>query len=289
MAEVQDRDPISGTETTGHEWDGIRELDTPLPRWWKYTFYACIVWAIGYWIAMPAWPLVSDYTAGVLGYSQRATVAREIAAARAAQAVFSDRIAAASLRDIRGDAELMEFARAGGRSLFAVNCSQCHGSGAAGSAGYPNLNDDDWLWGGRLEDIHATIRAGVRSEHDDARVNDMPAFATDEILTREQIADVADYVLSLSGGTADAAASARGKAVFAEQCVACHKETGKGDVELGAPNLTDAVSLYGNDRETIVKTIANSRRGMMPAWEGRLGPVAIKQLAIYVHSLGGGE
>ncbi|MGE0747330.1 MAG: cytochrome-c oxidase, cbb3-type subunit III [Rhodospirillales bacterium] len=285
----RERDAVSGTETTGHEWDGIRELDNPLPRWWLYVFYGCVLWAIGYWIAMPAWPLVSDYSKGVLGYSQRATVERRIEAARAAQAGVRERIAASSLEQIRNAPDLLEFALAGGRSAFAVNCAQCHGTGAAGSAGYPNLNDDAWLWGGTLEDIYATIRFGIRSAHGDTRVSDMPAFLRDGLLTREQVQDVTDYVLTLSGRTANAAASERGKVVFADQCVACHGEDGKGKAEVGAPDLTDADWLYGGGRAQIVQTVAYSRRGVMPAWEGKLDPATLKQLAVYVHSLGGGK
>lgn len=289
MADAPELDQLSGLETTGHEWDGIKELNSPLPRWWLWTFYATVAWAIGYWIVMPAWPLVSSYTGGILGYHQRARVAEDIAAAEAAQSGYRQRIAAAELETIRGDPELLAFAIAGGRSAFAVNCSQCHGSGAAGSRGYPNLNDDDWLWGGDLANILTTIRYGIRSGHDETRVSDMPAFLKDELLTRAQVGDVADYVLSLSGKPHDAAAAARGKAVFAEQCVACHKEGGVGNREVGAPNLTDQIWLYGGDRESIVRTVSYSRRGVMPAWDGRLAPVTVKQLAVYVHSLGGGE
>jgi len=285
----RERDSVTGTETTGHEWDGIRELDNPLPRWWLWVFYGCVLWAVGYWIAMPAWPLVSDYTRGALGYSQRAAVERKIEAARAAQAGVRERIAAASLDDIRNTPDLLEFALAGGRSAFAVNCAQCHGTGAAGSPGYPNLNDDAWLWGGTLADIEATIRFGIRSAHADARVGDMPAFLRDGLLTRDQVQDVADYVLALGGATANAAAAGRGKAVFADQCVACHGENGKGNAEVGAPDLTDTDWLYGGSRAAIVQTVAYSRRGVMPAWDARLDAVTIKQLAVYVHSLGGGK
>lgn len=289
MAEIRETDKVTGTETTGHEWDGIKELNTPLPRWWLWTFYATIVWAIGYWIVMPAWPLVSSYTAGLLGYTNRAAVAERIEEARAAQSAYLERIEASSLTDIRGDPDLLGFALAGGRSSFAVNCSPCHGRGAAGSPGYPNLNDDAWLWGGTLDAIAYTITYGVRNEHEDARPGAMPAFVRDEILTREQADDVAEYVLSLSGRSEDAAAAERGAEVFAEQCVTCHREGGVGNVEVGAPNLSDEIWLYGGDKETIVRTVANGRAGVMPAWIDRLSPATIKQLAVYVHSLGGGE
>ncbi|WP_299621426.1 cytochrome-c oxidase, cbb3-type subunit III [Pelagibius sp.] len=289
MADNKEVDQISGTETTGHEWDGIKELNTPLPRWWLWTFYATCLWALAYWIVMPAWPLISSHTTGLIGYSSRAQLAKSVAEAREAQGAFLDRIEAASLEQIVADQELLEFAMAGGGSAFAVNCSQCHGSGAAGFVGYPNLNDDDWIWGGDLEAISHTIHFGIRSDHDETRFNEMPAYGRDELLTPEEINDVAEYVLSLSGSGEDAAAAARGEVTFAEQCSACHMESGEGDYELGAPNLTDAIWLYGGDKAAVVDTIANSRAGMMPAWTGRLDEATIKQLAIYVHSLGGGE
>jgi cytochrome c oxidase cbb3-type subunit 3 len=282
-------DAISGVDTTGHEWDGIKELNTPLPSWWLWVLYATIVWSIGYWIVYPAWPTFWGYTKGVIGYSQRGQVAEQLAAATAAQAGLRSRIEAASLEEITKDPELTEFAMAGGHAAFGDNCAPCHGSGAQGSKGYPNLNDDAWLWGGTLEDIYTTIQFGIRSTHEDTRVSDMPAFLRDGLLTSEQVQQVASYVLSLSGAGKAGADTEAGAALFAENCAACHGEKGTGTHELGAPNLTDAIWLYGGDRATVVETISNSRRGVMPAWTGRLDPVTIKQLAVYVHSLGGGQ
>jgi cytochrome c oxidase cbb3-type subunit III len=289
VAENKEVDQVSGTETTGHEWDGIKELNTPLPRWWLWTFYATCIWALGYWIVMPAWPLISSHTTGVIGYSSRANLADSMSAARAAQSQYLERIEQASLTEITRDRELLEFALAGGGSAFAVNCSQCHGLGASGFAGYPNLNDDDWIWGGTLEAIADTIRYGIRSEHPDTRFNMMPAFGTDGILERGQINDVAEYVLSLSNAATDASAAARGEEIFLEQCAACHMDDGGGSHDLGAPDLTNAIWLYGGDKADIVTTISQSRAGMMPAWTGRLDETTIKQLAVYVHSLGGGQ
>lgn len=283
------KDDVTGRDTTGHEWDGIRELDTPLPRWWLWVFYATIVWAIGYWVLMPAWPTLSGYTKGLLGYSQRALVEKRIAAAAAAQAPFEKRIAALPFERINDDADLLDFAIQGGRSAFAVNCSQCHGSGAAGSKGYPNLNDDDWLWGGRIADIEKTIRVGIRSTSPDTRQNQMPAFGRDGMLKPEQIADVAQYVLSFSGRADDKAAAARGARVFADNCVACHGKDAKGNIELGAPNLTDGIWLYGGSKDDILTTLENGRGGIMPTWQGKLDDATIKELAIYVHALGGGK
>ncbi len=289
MAEQAERDEFSGTETTGHEWDGIRELDTPLPRWWLWVLYATIVWAIGYWILMPTWPTLNGYTKGLLGYTERARIKDDLAAARESQKGQLSRIEIAPLADIRATPDLLEFALAGGRSAFSVNCSQCHGSGAAGFKGYPNLNDDAWLWGGKLADIEFTVTHGIRSIGDpDTRQSEMPRFLTDEILTAAQVGGVAEYVVSLSG-RADAAAAGRGKAIFAQNCVVCHSENGKGKAEFGAPDLTDAIWLYGSDKKSIVESISISRRGVMPAWGKVLDKATIKQIAVYVHSLGGGQ
>ena len=283
-------DDVSGIETTGHEWDGIRELDNPLPRWWLWVFYATVVWSIGYWVVYPAWPLVTSYTKGVFGYSSRAVVEQTITDARTAQSAMRDKIAAASLEQIRTDAALREFALAGGRSAFNVNCSQCHGSGAQGFVGYPNLNDDEWLWGGTVDAIHHTISHGIRNEaSEDARQSDMPAFGRDGILTKVQISDVADYVLALSGQSASASGAARGKEVYAENCAACHGDAGAGSTEFGAPALNNGLWLYGGDKAALTDTITNSRRGVMPAWGQILDAVTVKQLAIYIHSLGGGK
>ncbi len=289
MAGKNEVDSHSGMETTGHEWDGIKELNTPLPRWWLWTFLATVVWAVGYMIAMPAVPLPGGFTKGVLGWSSRGTVAAELKEAAAAQQVWLDRIAATDLAGIEKDPELFNFAVAGGRSAFGVNCAQCHGSGAAGSKGYPNLNDDDWLWGGKLEDIQHSIAVGIRSTSPDTRNNVMAAYVKDGILTGAEVADVAEYVLSLSGRSTDAAAAERGKVTFGEQCVACHQEGGVGSRELGAPNLTDAVWLYGGTKADIIQTVSYGRAGVMPAWAGKLSPETIKMLTVYVHALGGGE
>lgn len=283
-------DQLSGVETTGHEWDGIRELNNPLPKWWLYIFYACVVWSIGYYVAYPAIPLVSSYTKGVLGYSSRAEVAKDVAAAKAAQSEYLQQLAAASLEDIRTNPQLLEFAMAGGRSAFSVNCSQCHGAGAQGTFGFPNLNDDEWLWGGKLSDIHFTIANGVRNnQSNDARQSQMPAFLKDGILQPAQIDQIAEYVLQLSGQQADAAKAKEGETLFNDNCAACHMEGGVGSAELGAPALNNNVWLYGGDKATLVETISNSRGGVMPAWGKILDEATVKQLTIYVHSLGGGK
>ena len=284
-----DIDEVSGTETTGHEWDGIRELNTPLPRWWLWTFYGTIVWAIGYTLAYPAWPLISSATTGLLGYSSRADLARDVASAKAAQGDLLAQVEARPVAEILGDEQLARFARAGGRSYFKVYCSQCHGTGAEGAPGYPNLNDDEWIWGGSIDQIHATIAHGARSAVDaDTRYNLMPNFGTEHLLTAEQIGTVAKQVASFSaieGGEA----SAEGAQLFAENCAACHGDAGLGNTELGGPSLADPIWLYGGTIDEVTRQIGNPRHGVMPAWSDKLGDATVKQLAVYVHSLGGGQ
>jgi cytochrome c oxidase cbb3-type subunit 3 len=289
MAE-REIDAHTGTATTGHEWDGIKELNTPLPRWWVWVFYATIVWAVGYWIVYPAWPLVSGYTGGLFHYSSRAEVAGDLAdlqKVRGEKAVALEQVA---LADIERDPRLLTFARAQGQAAFGNNCAPCHGLGATGAKGYPNLNDDDWLWGGSLDAILKTIQFGVRSGDANAPTGNMLAFGRDGILKRDEIVTVANYVRSLSGLPTRAGVDlAAGKQIFAANCASCHGPEGKGNQELGAPNLTDRIWLYGSDEGTIIETITNGRGGVMPAWAGRLDPVTIKSLAVYVHSLGGGK
>ena len=290
MAEQNDIDHVSGKTTTGHAWDGIKELNTPLPRWWLLTFYATIIWAIGYWIAYPAWPLVSSYTTGVLGWSSRGSVAVELANLEKIRGEKMAALGSASLADIEKDPALLALARARGKTVFGDNCAPCHGSGAAGAKGYPNLNDDDWLWGGTLDQIMQTIQYGVRSGHPKTHESAMLAFGKEGVLKPEQIVTVANYVRSLSGlPTAPGYDAAAGAKIFADNCAACHGDKGQGNQELGAPNLTDKIWLYGSDEATIIETITNGRSGVMPAWVDRLDPSTIKVLAVYVHSLGGGK
>jgi cytochrome c oxidase cbb3-type subunit 3 len=282
-------DPVTGTETTGHEWDGLKELNKPLPAWWLYTFYATILWSIGYWVVYPAWPTFNDYTHGIWGYSQRSVVSSEVKAAQQAQAGMRELLGKTPLRDVRQNAELLRFAMAGGAAAFQTNCAPCHGRGAQGAAGYPNLNDDDWMWGGDLEAIHKTILHGIRTGQKEARDSQMPRYGTDNLLQPNQIADVAAFVLSLSRPAEDREAATRGAPVYKEQCASCHGEQGRGNPELGAPNLTDGIWLYGGSKTAVVDSIRTGRGGMMPAWMGRLDAVTLKALAVYVHSLGGGK
>lgn len=277
-------------ETTGHSWDGIEEYNNPLPRWWLWTFYACIVWGIGYTIAYPAWPLIREATPGLIGYSTRAEVADEIARFETANAAIEARLVDADLAAIPADPELLSFATNAGAAVFRTNCSQCHGSGAAGvqAAGYPNLLDDDWLWGGDMEAIHYTVSHGIRNtENPDARYSEMPAYA--DMFSEEEIAQVTHYVLTLSGQEADATPAAAGEPLFLDNCAACHGDDGKGLRDLGAPNLTDAIWLYGGSADAIAAQITAPRNGVMPHWNERLSEADIRAVATYVHGLGGGE
>lgn len=281
-------DQISGVETTGHEWDGLKELNNPAPRWWVLVWIATIVWAVGYWVVYPAWPTISGSTKGMIGWTEYTKLEKEQAEITARQSVYMAKFEKADFDTIKKDPELYAFAIAGGKAAFKTNCAVCHGSGAAGGKGYPNLNDDDWLWGGKIEDIYQTLQYGIRSGHDEARVSQMPAFGVDEILQREEVDAVVDYVLTLSGGE-HKDTYARGSEIFQANCSACHGPEGKGGRDFGAPNLTDKIWLYGGDRDTVYQTVFNARAGVMPFWKGRLDDNTIRQLSMYVHELGGGE
>jgi cytochrome c oxidase cbb3-type subunit 3 len=284
-----EHDGVTGRKTTGHSWDGIKELNTPLPSWWLYVLYATIVWGIGYWIVYPAWPMVTDYTRGLFGYSSRADVTEQLKQAAAARAQQTEQLTKLSVEQIAADPQLLSYSIAGGRSVFAANCAPCHGAGGQGGHGFPVLADDDWLWGGDLPNIERTIRYGIRSTSSETRQSEMPKFGADQVLTAPQIADVAAYVLSLSGEPTDKEAAARGQSIFAENCAACHGEDGGGNTELGAPSLKDKIWLYGNTAAAVVAQVTNPHHGVMPTWEGRLDDATIKMLAVYVHSLGGGQ
>jgi cytochrome c oxidase cbb3-type subunit 3 len=290
MMSDREIDEITGINTTGHEWDGIKELDNPMPRWWLWTFYACILYSIGYIIYYPAIPLLEDSTLGISGETVRGNLKQELATAKAEKANLVSQIAESDLATIRNDENLFRFAVAGGASAYKVYCSQCHGSGGQGASGFPNLNDDDWLWGGDLDAIYTSIKHGIRNdEDDDARDSIMPAFGRDEILALDEIKAVTQYVLSVSNQEHEAALAAIGEEVFSDSCAACHGENAAGDRELGAPNLADAISLYGNNKTLIEAQISQPKHGVMPPWQQRLSDETIKQLTIYVHSKGGGE
>jgi cytochrome c oxidase cbb3-type subunit III len=284
-------DARTGTPTTGHEWDGIAELNTPLPRWWLWTFYLTIIWSVGYWLVYPAWPGLTGFTQGMFGWHSRTEVAEQIGELQKLRAPGVAKLAAANLADIEKNPELLSIATATGKAAFANNCAPCHGSGAQGAKGYPNLNDDDWLWGGKLDEIQQTITHGARWDVDkQTRSSAMPAFGKDGILKADEIANVAQYARSLSGLPNETKADlAKGKEIFAANCAVCHGEQGKGNQEVGAPNLTDKIWLYGSDTGSILNRINTGGGGVMPAWGDRLDATTIKALTVYVHSLGGGK
>ena len=276
--------------STGHSWDGISEYDNPLPRWWLWSFYATIVWGVGYLIAYPAIPLINGATQGVLGESMRSNVAAEIQRFNEANAPIQAKLVDTPLDGIAADPELANYTANAGGAIFRTWCAQCHGSGAGGATGYPSLLDNDWLWGGTLDDVYATVQHGIRDPKDgDTRYSEMPRFGTDEMLDNAQIGQVVNYVLGLAGQPHDAAAATEGATVYADNCVACHAEDGTGDRAQGAPDLTDAVWLYGSDPATITRIVHDGPFGVMPAWSGRLSEADIRAVAAYVHGLGGGE
>ena len=291
MVEQKRIDEATGTSTVGHEWDGIEELNTPLPRWWLWTFYLTIVWALGYVILYPAWPMIDDATKGVLGWSSRGQLEQELAADSKRRAPTVNAIAATDITDLPAKPALMQAAVQGGGAAFRVHCIQCHGAGGAGLKKlYPSLTDDDWMWGGDLAEIEYTVTHGIRNPgHKDTRTSLMPAFGRDGILDAAQIGDVVSFVRTLSRQEKASASSTRGAVLFEANCAVCHGAGGEGGRQVGAPRLTDAIWLYGGDRDSLTATINQPRNGVMPRWGERLDPVTIKMLATYVYSLGGGE
>ena len=280
----------SGTPTTGHEWDGIHELDTPLPKWWLYTWITCIIWAVVWCFLYPSIPLGVVYWHGVLGHTNRADVDREVRAVTTQRSATMDRVAALSFAEIRGQPGLMEAALINGRITFANNCQPCHGAGGTGAVGYPALTAGAWIWGGKLEDIQHTLTVGIRSGQPDARDSQMPPFG--ELLKPEEIAQVASFVMTLYQSPAPTARPedvSAGAALFATNCAACHGEAGQGNRAVGAPRLASRVHLYGSSLAAVVGQITRPHMGVMPAWNARLDPATIKSLALYVHDLGGGE
>lgn len=284
-----EKDSVTGRETTGHEWDGLKELNTPLPKWWIYTFYACIAFAVVYAVLYPSFPAVRGYYHGLLGFSSRKVVAEDVAAMAARRAASMDRIRDLPIEQIRADPQLMAVALTAGRITFADNCAACHGAGGEGRPGYPVLADDVWLWGGTFADIQHTITVGIRSTDPDTRTSQMPRFGADGILNPQQIGQVADYVMTLFGTPEAGVDTTAGQQIFADNCAACHGDKGQGNPQLGAPALASRVHLYGGTREAVLAQVTNPRMGVMPTWKGRLDAATIKSLAIYVHALGGGK
>jgi cytochrome c oxidase cbb3-type subunit 3 len=283
---VEERDPHTGYLTTGHEWNGIKELNTPVPRPVYFFLILAFAFSVVYWIYMPAWPVGTSFTKGLLGFDQRAVVTEEVKLAALDRATWTGRIEKESFADIQKDPQLMHDVRETGRTLFGDNCAACHGRHATGGKGYPNLTTNSWLWGGSPEQIAETIRVGINSTHPDSRTSQMPAFGHDGILQRNDIENVLAYVRSLSGTSGVAAGDvAAGQKIFADNCSSCHGDDAKGNAETGAPNLTDQFWIYGNDPQTIFGTVWGGRQGHMPTWEARLSPVERKILALYIVDL----
>ena len=282
-------DEPTGVETTGHEWDGIRELDNPLPRWWLWTWYVTIAVAVVYWVLMPAWPGLHGYTKGMLHQSDRAKVVHDLADLKALRGAEAVQLQTASLEEIERNPKLQAYAMAAGQALFGDNCATCHGQGGTGGKGYPNLRDDVWLWGGSLEQIQHTITYGVRTGEPGAGVTQMPAFGRDQMLKDGQIDDLTEYVVALSRRPANRAAVARATQLYVDQCVSCHGPEGRGDQTRGIPNLTDNEWLYGSRRQDIRDQIFNGRGGVMPTWGKRFDPQTIKALTVYIHANAGGQ
>ena len=275
-------------EDTGHEWDGITEYNNPMPRWWLWTLYATIAWGIAYTIAYPAWPLLTKATPGLLNHSVRGELVDSIREFEERNAPLDQLLLETELAAIHENPNLVEYALRGGAAVFRAHCSQCHGAGGNGSIGYPNLLDDDWLWGGSLEDIHHSIAHGIRNDADEeARFSLMPAY--DGLLEPSQIQGTVHYVLALSGQEHDPTTAALGELVYAENCAVCHGESGLGNREQGGPNLVDPIWLYGGNEDAIRETILQGRNGVMPNWNERLTEAQIRQVTLYVHQFGGGE
>jgi cytochrome c oxidase cbb3-type subunit 3 len=280
------RDPHTGHLTTGHEWNGIIELNTPVPRIVYFFLIATALFSVVYWVLMPTWPLGTTYTKGLLGIDQRNTVNEALKQAVADRATWSARIENESFEQISKDPALMQVVRDTGRALFGDNCAACHGRNATGSKGYPNLTTHSWLWGGSPETIAETIRVGINSAHPETRTSQMMAFGRDGVLKRDEIENVVAFVRSLSNpAAAPADKVAAGKEVFAANCASCHGESGKGNADLGAPDLTDALWIYGSDPETLYATVWGGRQGHMPTWEARLSALDRKILALYLVDL----
>jgi len=287
---VEEKDPVSGQKTTGHEWNGIKELDTPVPLGILIFIVVTHVWALLWWVLMPTFPLGTTYTKGILDTDQRKIVELDLTEAQAQRAARMKAIETSSYEDILANEDLMKLVRTTGHQLFGDNCAACHGADGRGRANYPDLTDEDWLWGGGPEKIAETMKIGINSTHQNTRVAQMPAFGRDAILDRNQVTNVGTYVQSLSDPAVSTAQNIEqmkaGREIFLTTCAACHGEDGKGNREVGAPNLTDQHWVYGGDLQTIINTIHGGRQGHMPTWDERLTPAEIKILSLYVASLG---
>ncbi|MDO9638879.1 MAG: cytochrome-c oxidase, cbb3-type subunit III [Pseudotabrizicola sp.] len=283
---VEERDPVSGYLTTGHDWNGIKELNSPVPRIVLAFMVVTHLYALVAWFLLPTWPLGQSFTKGLLGIDQKTAVAADLAAANAARAGWTDALATLEFDAIRADPDLMARALATARPLYGQNCQACHGAGGIGGPGFPRLNDDIWLWGGTADEISTTLRVGINAAHPDTHFAQMPAFGRDELLTRAEILVLTDYVQTLGNGVISAD-PAEGAVLFQTNCAACHGEDARGVEASGAPNLTDADRVYGGDAASIRQTLIAGRQGQMPSWQSRLSEAEIRAMALYVEGLAG--
>ena len=286
---VDERDPHTGHSTTGHEWNGIKELNTPVPKPVWFFLIVTGLFAIGYWIAMPAWPTGRSFTPGMLGADDRRETIEQVRQGAAERAAWVDAIQAASYAQILADPKLMVHVRDDGKRLFGDNCAACHGPDGRGGKGFPDLTDRDWLWGGSPETIAQTIRVGVNSTAADTRVSQMLAFGRDGLLDGDSVVAVTDYVASFNDpamARTKPRSVAAGRKVFEANCVACHGPDGHGNQTLGVPNLTDRASIYGHDWASIYATVSTGQQGQMPSWGGRLSEAELKLLTTYLLDLG---
>lgn len=285
-----ERDPVTGRTTTGHEWDGLKELSTPLPKWWFWTFVATVIWGIGYAVVYPSVPWINTYYPGLIGYSQRATVTAEVKALEARRSAVMDKLRSVPLSEVKKDEALYAVAMTAGRLTFAENCQACHGAGGAGRPGFPALAGDAWIWGGSMAAIQQTITYGIRNAHPESRVSQMPRYGADGLLKEAEIDAVTDFVMTLYKPDAAAGAgAAKGATIYAENCAACHGDKGEGKRDIGAPMLRSSVHLYGDTRTAVRAQISNPKQGVMPNWNTRLDEATIRAVTLYVHGLGGGE
>ncbi len=276
-------DPVTGYDTTGHEWAGIKELNTPFPRIALVALILTFVYSVIAWILLPAWPLGRDHTRGVLGLEQGPVAVGHLRELTDRRQGWLARFDDPDFPALAADTALMAVAMPAAARLFQDNCAHCHGREGAGGPGFPALGDADWLWGGEPETVAETIAFGINAVHPETRFAEMPAFGWIE---RPDRLALADYVAALPGGWADHESPAG--LVFAENCASCHGERGEGGLLTGAPSLADAGAIYGQDPATVLETLRRGRKGVMPAWSGRLTPAEINLLALYVTRLGGG-
>ena len=275
---TQEIDPVSGYETTGHEWGGIRELNTPFPKIALIALALTVIYSVIAWVLLPAWPLGNDYTRGILGLDQREQALEGTQAMAEIRQDWLGRFEGepdfAALSD---DETLMERAMPAADRLYRDNCAACHGDEAGGGPMFPVLSDDYWLWGGAPEDIARTLHVGINANHPESRAAVMPAFGWME---EGQLSALAEHVAALRTGEADD--DSEGAGLVKQFCVACHNEGGAGGMKNGAPSLIDDAVIYGQSAETVMETLRHGRQGVMPQWSDRMSTAEINMLSLYI-------